>query len=157
MEKFLENIFEAEKTIKTADHMVYITFPLVKDKRLLLKVIQEIKKAIALCINSILQYEYVHKRISLYKDPKSNFNTFKEKCAKRYSIRNNELSLIIELFDFVKKHRESPFEFVKEDRVVILSNGLKPTTLNLEKTKEFLSLAKNILTKIKENYGKDSF
>ncbi|MEX0920406.1 MAG: hypothetical protein WDZ69_02375 [Candidatus Pacearchaeota archaeon] len=155
MDKFLENISKAEGTLRNTDHMVYITFPLIKDKRLLLKILQEIKNAVSLCITSILQYEYIHKRIKLYKDPKSNLRTFTERCAQRYNIREDEINNILELFDIIKKHNDSPFEFVKDDKVVILSNGLKPKTLTLEKTKEFLILAKNILKKIKEKYGKD--
>lgn len=154
MEKFLENLAAAEKTIKSADHMAYVTFPLVKDKRLLLKVLQEIKNAVTLCINSVLQYEYMYKRISLYKDPGSNFRTFVEKCAPKYNINQNELDLIMELFDFIKKHNESPFEFAKDNKVIILSNGLKPKTLTLEKIKEFLILSKTILKKVQENYKK---
>lgn len=150
MEKFLEKIEEAEKTIQTADHMIYVTFPLIKDKRLLLKVIREIKTAISNCVSSILQYEYLYKRITLYKDSKTNFKTFTEKCAQRYQISREEIKLILELFDFVEKHKESPFEFVREEKVVILSENMRPKTLTIEKTKEFLILAKNILRKTRE-------
>ncbi len=155
MEKFLENIIAAEKKIQTADHMIYVTFPLIKDKRLLLKILQEIKNAVTNCISSILQYEYLYKRITLYKDPKSNFKTFVEKCAPRYKITREEINSILELFDFMEKHRESPFEFVKDDKVVILSNGLKPKTLTVEKTKEFLILVKNVLRKTHETFKKN--
>jgi hypothetical protein len=150
MEKFLENIQEAERTIHTADHMIYVTFPLIKDKRLLLKVLQETKTAIANCINSILQYEYLYKRITLYKNSKTNLKTFIEKCSSRYGITKEEINSILELFDFVEKHKESPFEFLKDEKVVILSNNMKPKTLSIEETKEFLILAKNILRKTRE-------
>ena len=150
MEKFLENLQEAEKNFKTIDHILYVTFPLVKDKRLLLKIVQETKGVITHCITSILQYEYIYKRISLYRNSKENFKTFTEKCAPRYKISAQELSKISELFDFVDKHKASPFEFVKEEKVIILSENLNPTTLTLEKTKEFLLLAKEILRKTKE-------
>ncbi len=155
MEKFLENIIAAEKRIKTADHMVYVTFPLIKDKRLLLKIIQEIKNAVTEGINSILQYEYLYKRIILYKNPKSNFKIFIEKCAPRYQITREEINLILELFDFIEKHKESPFEFIKDDKVIILSNGLNPKTLTIEKTKEFLILVKDILRKTRETFKRN--
>ncbi len=150
MEKFLEKIGEAEKTIQTVDHIIYVTFPLIKDKRLLLKVIREMKTAISNCISSILQYEYLYKRITLYKDSRTNFKTFTEKCAPRYQINREEIKLILELFDFVEKHKESPFEFIREEKVVILSENMRPKILTVEKTKEFLILAKNILRKTRE-------
>ena len=43
MEKFIEYLAEAERIIKTADHLIYMTFPLVKDKKLLLKILSETK------------------------------------------------------------------------------------------------------------------
>jgi len=150
MNKFMEALASAEKNLRTVDHMVYITFPLIKDKRLLLKVIQELKRIITDCITSILQYEYLYKRISLYKDSQENFRTFTERSAPRYGITRDEIRTIRELFDFVDRHKESPFEFIKDDKLVILSENMKTTTLSLEKTKEFLQLTKEILKKTKQ-------
>lgn len=147
MEKFLENLVLAEKTIQTADHMVYVTLPLIKDKRLLLKILQEIKNAMALCINSILQYEYLYRRIALYKDSRLNFKIFIEKCVPRYGITKEEMNLIIDLFDFVEKHKESPFEFVKDEKLVVLSDNLRPRTMTVEKTKRLMIVAKSVLKK----------
>lgn len=150
MEKFLENLQKAEKSLQTADHMIYITFPLIKDKRLLLKILEEIKKSIAHCINSILQYEYLYKRISIYKDSRSNFRVFTEKCAPRYKITKEEINSILELWDVIEKHKESPFEFVKDNKIVILSTNLNPKIITVEKIKEFLMLGKSIIKKTKE-------
>lgn len=149
MEKFIEYLQKAEKIIKTSDHLIYVSFPLVKEKRIILKTISEIEIAIKNCINSILQYEYIYKRIRLYQDPKKNFETFKDKCAPRYNITEKDIELIIELFEIVKKHKQSDFEFVKEEKVVILSKNLKQETITIEKTKKFLELAKDILEKAK--------
>ncbi|MCX6746961.1 MAG: hypothetical protein NTU63_02380 [Candidatus Pacearchaeota archaeon] len=147
MEKFLENLQEAEKTIRIVDHIVYVTFPLVKDKKILIKMLLETKKAIANCINSALQYEYLYKRISLSKDPKINFDTFIKKCSLRFGITREETILIVHLFDLVKKHEESTMEFIKNGKIIILSDDLNPEIITLEKTKEFLNLAKQILRK----------
>jgi len=151
MEKFLEKLTEAEKIIKTTDHMVYTSFPMVKDKRLLLRVLSEIKSAITICITSILQYEYLYKRINLYKKPKENFRIFTEKCANNYMITREEIKIILELFEIVEKHKKSSMEFIREDKIIILSDKLEPKTLTLEKTKEFLETSKNILKKTRLN------
>ncbi|MFQ5532189.1 MAG: hypothetical protein ACE5ES_06245 [Candidatus Nanoarchaeia archaeon] len=150
MEKFLQNLQEADKIIRTIDHMFYVTFPLVKDKKLLLKIILEAKTAIKHLINSILQYEYLFKRATLYRDPKSNFKTFQQKCSKRYNISEQEISLILELFDIAEKHKQSSFEFIKNNKVVILSEDMSQKVLTVEKTKDFLNLAKGILQKTKQ-------
>ena len=59
MEKFLEYLEESGKRIATADHLLYVTFPLVKEKKLLLKILEEINSGLLNCLNSILQYEYL--------------------------------------------------------------------------------------------------
>lgn len=154
MEKFLQNLDEAQKIIRAVDHLVYVTFPLVKDKKMLLRIAVETKRAIALCINSILQNDYLYKRIRLYKDTKENFRTFREKCSLRYEISPDEISKIMSLFDLIEKHQKSPLEFVRNDKVIIMSENFYPETLTLEKTKEYVILAKNLLLKIEKNMKK---
>jgi hypothetical protein len=149
MEKFIENIYEAEKTIHTIDHMIYVTFPLVKDKKLLIKILLETKIALTKCINSILQYEYIYKRINLYKDGKSNFNTFEKKCAPRYGINKKDIEMILELFEIIKKHKESTMEFTKNEKIIILSENLKTKTVSIDKIKNFIVLSKKILKNTK--------
>ena len=73
MEKFLENLEKAKNITFTADHLIYVTYPLLKDKKLLLKILLETKNAIIYSLNAILQYEYLFKRIKLNTDPKINF------------------------------------------------------------------------------------
>jgi len=150
MDKFLENLQEASKIISTADHMLYVTFPLIKDKKLLLKILTDIKMALSKCISSILQYEYLYKRIKLYNNPKTNFKTFEEKCAEKYGVTKQDTKLILELFDIIEKHKKSSIEFMKNTKIIILSQNLQQKTITAEKIKEFLTLAKNILKKIKE-------
>ena len=155
MEKFLEHIQEAEKIIRTIDHMTYITFPIVQDKRILFKIISETKKAIVSCINAILQYEYLYKRINLYKSQESNFRTFRENCAPRYSITKEEIQMILELFEILYEHKNSQMEFLKDKKIIILSENYKIKMITLEKVKEFLNLAKKILKKSKDFFMKN--
>ena len=150
MEKFLEYLEESGKRIATADHLLYVTFPLVKEKKLLLKILEEINSGLLNCLNSILQYEYLFKKIKLYSDPKQNLEVFKQKCAPRFLITPAEVRSIIELFEIMKVHKKSPFEFVKDDKIVILSENMNQKIINLEKTKEFLASAKSVLEKTKK-------
>lgn len=149
MEKFLESLKEAEKKIRMADHMIYVTFPLIKDKRILLLLISELKKAIANCINAILQYDYLYKRISLYEDVKINFETFKSKSSKRFNITNQEIALIIKLFELEQNHKKSSMEFAKDNKIVILSEDMRQKIITLEEIKQFLQLSKDVLKKTK--------
>ncbi|MFH1801612.1 MAG: hypothetical protein ABH804_02135 [archaeon] len=153
MEKSLQYLQDAEKIIRTLDHLIYVTFPIVKDKRLLLKITIEMKTAVASCINAILQYEYLYKRIKLYQEPRENLRTFMEKCAPRYKITEEDTNLIKELFQLAEAHKQSPMEFVREEKIVIMSNSFHPHFLTIEKTKKFITMAKGVLSKAKKMFG----
>ena len=146
-EKFDESIEKAKKALQTADHIAYITFPLVKDKRLLLKTVDELYNVMLNIVNAILQYEYLYKRINLYKDPQENFRIFREKCALRFSLTSDELGSIVNIFKLAMQHKQSPFEFMQREKVVIMSNNLHTETITLEQIKKYLTNAKSLLLK----------
>lgn len=150
MEKFILSIDSASKTLQTADHMIYITFPLIKDNRILIKIFGEIYAAILGTINAVLQYDYAYKRIMLYNDAAANFKNFREKCAPRFGISQEEMARIIEIFKIMEGHKQSPMEFVKSDKFVILSDTLKTDIVTIEKLKEYLVLAKSMLQKVND-------
>jgi len=154
MEKFHQDLKEAIKALQIADHMTYVTFPLVNEQRLILKIFDEIYKSIIKCINAILNYEYMYKRIKLYTDNTENIRTFTQKCAKIYNLKNEQTKKILEILELNKKHKQSVMEFVKRDRIVILSDSLKTQTLDIHTVKDYLLVAKELLmqtnNKIKE-------
>src|SRR3989344_166204 len=129
MEKFIEYLQEAEKKIKTADHLIYMTYAIIS------------------IISSILQYEYIYKRIDLSKDAKINLQTFINNCAPSYDITDIEIKTIKEIISLSELHRKSVMEFLKNDKIVILSEYLQPEILTLDKNKEFLLISKQILRK----------
>lgn len=145
-EKFILSLEKARKSLEMADHLTYMTFPLVKENRLLLKVLDELYLSVLNTINSILQYEYAYKRIQIYKDAKENFRTFMD-LAEKYKISQEQLKNLIEILNLGEKHKRSPFEFVKNDKIVIMSDNLKTATLNLEKIKRFLLETKDFIRK----------
>lgn len=147
MEKYIENLNKAATMLQTADHMLYMTYPLIREKRLLLKILNETYLVVLNVVNSILQYEYVHKRINLYKSARENFSVFKNKCAERYSITPEQVQQVGLIFELAEKHKNSPFEFVRNNKVVIMTNALKTDTITVEKMKEFIILSKDILRK----------
>lgn len=147
VEKFIENLNKAASLLQTADHLVYLTYPIVREKRLLLKVLNEIYLVIVNIANSILQYEYFNKRINLYHNASDNFFVFKNKCAPRYGISPEQIKKIEEIFDLAEKHKNSPFEFVRNDKIVIMTDAMKMGTLTVEKIKEYVFLSKDLLRK----------
>lgn len=150
MQKILQNIQESEAHVKTADHLIYSSFPLLKEKRILIKAIHEINSAIKKTINSILQYEFSSKRIKIYTDPKKNFKTFVKQCSESYKITKDELKKIVKISAISRAQKDSPMEFLKNQKVVIFSTKMDPKQIEIEEIKDFLLVAKSILKKTKE-------
>jgi len=153
MEKYEESLEKAGKAIETADHMIYVTYPLIKEKKLLLRILDEIYQGLLAVINAILQYEYAYKRISLYNNSRDNFQTFRE-ISLGYKISEDQLSRIIEIFKLAERHKKSPFEFSKGEKIVIMSDGMKTDTLTLDSVKFFLLETKDILRKARDVIGR---
>ncbi len=149
MEKIFENLEKSEKSFQTASHLLYVTYSLVRDKNLLLKILTEIKIGIASCINAILQYEYLYARIRLSSNSQINFKTFIEKCYSRYNLSETDIKRIKKIFDLVEKHKKSPFEFSKQEKIVILSENMNSEIITLEIIKGFLETFKKILENAK--------
>ncbi|MBI2124543.1 hypothetical protein HYT92_02015, partial [Candidatus Pacearchaeota archaeon] len=94
-----------------------------------------------------LQYDYVYKRISLYKNPRENFETFRRKSAPRLNITDDEVKSIVEVFRLVSEHKNNPMEFIRKEKLVIMSSNLHTAVVSVEMIKKFLSDAKSMLSK----------
>jgi hypothetical protein len=149
MEKHLESLKNAITKLRIADHIVYTTYPLIKDKRLLLKALDSIYESIVFTINSILQYDYLGKRIALSSNPKENFETFLNKSAKNYNIPPVDLQELIDFIKMIENHKKSAMEFARKEKIVILTKDLKTTHIDLEKMRSYLNLGRKMLEKTK--------
>jgi hypothetical protein len=147
--KYIENLQKAIKELKIADHMIYVTYPVIKDKRLLIKALEQVYNSVISLINAILQYDFYWKKIRLSPEASVNFDIFITKSSKNYNISQNEISEIIELILLMESHKKSPMEFLRKEKIVIMSDSLKTNTLDVEKMKRYLNLAKRLIEKIK--------
>ncbi|MDO8517180.1 MAG: hypothetical protein Q7S33_03580 [Nanoarchaeota archaeon] len=149
MEKWLENLEKSKQHIKTAENMAYITFSLLKENRLIIKILSELYESSNYLITALLQYESSIGKINIYKDPILNLRTFKEKIAPKY-FNIEDAKQLVRIFELEKKHRQAPVEFIRKDKFVILL-GDKYETLTILEIKEFLSTLKKMLIRLKLN------
>jgi hypothetical protein len=68
MQQYQEDLKQAIRHLQIADHITYVTFPLVNEKRLLLKIIEEINLAIIHSLNCMFNYKYPKEPIDLKKE-----------------------------------------------------------------------------------------
>ena len=145
--KFVDSLIEAEKQWRSADHLIYITLPVVKDTRLLLRALDSINKSVTLSISTILKFEYLYKRVELSADSGKNLETFFKKCAGRYGLNEQDNKDLKRILFLGKKHKESGFEFSKYRKVVILDDNLTVDEVTDGQIKEFLKVSRKIIEK----------
>jgi hypothetical protein len=142
MEEFRKLVLEANRKLRLADHMAYITYPMLKETKLLLTVLDNLDKSLKASLNAYLHYERLYKRISPYPDDlKTKLEIFERGPAKRYNLQNYS-KLIIEVNNILKKHKESPMAFVKKDKLVICNRDYRMKVLEIADAKNYLAKAK---------------
>ena len=147
--KFANSLIEADDLWERADHLVNIIFPVVKDPKLLIKALEALYKCVTDVISAILKFEYVYRGIELSDDADTNLNLFFEKCMKRYGIGDNKT--IKEIIELGKKHKESGFEFSKNEKFVIFDDS--PIEISREKMRSYLTLTKRLLESTHRNFS----
>jgi len=147
-EKYKEYLKESARHLQIADHMTYITFPLVNEKKLIIKIFEEIFKSVKNSINSAIHFEFKNKNIILSNQEEENIKNFIENLAKNYEINEKEINKILEIIEIEKKHEESSMEFVRKEKLVMMSDSLNIKTLTIENIKDYLTIAKNIFLKV---------
>lgn len=151
--EFIDGLIEVEKQIGSADHLVYVTFPVVKDPKLLLRGLESAHKALAGCISLILKFEYLYKRVELSADKGENMKTFYKKCANSYGLDEHGQNLVREIMFLAKKHKDSGLEFSKSGRIIITDDELGTYELSFDKMKGFISLLKELLKNTNRKFG----
>lgn len=144
MERYQEAREYAKRKIKIADHMLGVTFPLVKDPRLLLAIIENIFLAYTNSIAALLHYERLYKRIPPFRDDsfESKFNMFRERCVIKHKIDKSYLTEIQDIKDIIVAHRKSPVEFKRRDMLVICSDNYRMKTIGVYDLQKYLDKAK---------------
>ena len=151
--RFFDSLIEAEKRWQNADHMVFVTYRVVKDSKLLTRALESVYNSVVLSVSTILKYEYFHKRISLSQNTGKNLDLFFRKCAEKYGLNARDREVINDLIIIGRKHKESGFEFSKRNKIIILDDNLGMSELSVDRIKEFLEVGKRIIIKARENFG----
>ncbi|MFH1588942.1 MAG: hypothetical protein ABIB43_00030 [archaeon] len=143
MEDFQLAREKAVKNIRVADHMLIMTFPLVKDPKILLAVLENIYQSLTSSMDSLLFYERTFKRIPAFQDSfESKFNVFKDKLVPKHSINKEYSELIRSIRELLVEHKNSPVEFSRGDRFVICSSNYRMKTITVADMKKYIAKTK---------------
>ena len=149
MEKCKTALAEAKHYLKIADHMLIITYPLVKDPKIMVAVIENIFLSFTKAMGAILYYERYNKRIPPFHETfESKFNMFRLKIVNKYKIKKDYVKLIEDIKSIILEHKKSPIEFIRKELFVICSKDYKVSTLSVKSMKTYVSKAKLFIADI---------
>ncbi|MDP6548172.1 MAG: hypothetical protein QF917_04415 [Candidatus Woesearchaeota archaeon] len=156
MEKFQELREQAKKKLQLADHILTMTYPLVKDSRLLIAAVENLFLAFTNGMNSVLYYERTFKRIPPFPDNfTSKFELFKDKCAKRYEIDSEYLKIIRDIKEIIIAHKKSPVEFSRKENFVICNGDYRMRSISSNELKAYVEKAKLFIKTVSTIVSKD--
>jgi hypothetical protein len=157
MEQFQVAAEQARKSIKVADHMLIMTFPMVKDPKILLSVTENIFAALTNSMSSLVYYERLFKRVPVFQeDFDSKFNIFKAHLVGRYNISREYLNIIQEIREILAEHRKSPVEFSRGDRFVICSSNYRLKTIGVLELKRYIAQTKMFMSDMERLVNKNA-
>ena len=149
MEKFQIERELAKRKIKIADHIISVTYPLVKDTRLLLGVLENIYFALMHSVTAILEYDRLFKRIPPFQDDEiSKLNMFRARVSRRYNIDVSYITLIEGIKMIIYEHKKSPVEFARKDKFVICSDNYRMQAISIEQIKEYVQKTKKFIVEM---------
>ena len=144
------------KSIKLADHMLTITFPVVKDPKLLITILSNIYKSLDSSMSAIVYYDRLFKRIPPFTDEfDSRYTIFRNKSVRLYSIDQKYPMLINQIKTILDKHKKSPIEFVKNNKFVICNEEYKTDSIGVKDIKEFIAQTKEFNEVMEKIIGKN--
>ena len=150
MEQFQEARDRAQQRLRIADHMLTQTYPLVKDTKLLLAVIENIFLSLTSAMAALLYYERTFKRVGPFVDNFENkLLLFKQVC-KRYDLPKEHVFLIKNVKDLILAHKKSPVEFARKDCFVICGENYSMQTITTEKIKGYIMQSKELLSDVSQ-------
>ena len=149
MQEISDYLNKANKLIRTADHLTYVTYPLIKDNKLIITITENLADAMTNAINALLHYDKYYKRITyLPEDFRSRLEIFKLNCAPRYNISTIYLTLIRDLKDLQEARKKASMEFIRKDEYVITEKNFNIKTLTYQKAKDYVNLSKAFFDKV---------
>ncbi len=149
MEAYQRLLTEAKKKLSLADHMLFVTHPLLKDPKLLLAVMENLFLAQTHTMGALLYYERIFKRVQPFFDTfESKYRVFSEKCLERYNLDPDYLDFLRSIKEVLVAHKRSPIEFSRKDQFVICSEDYELKVLNISEIKELVAKTKQFYVDI---------
>jgi len=146
MQTTQELLNDANRHFRSADHIAYVTYPLLQDNKLIVAVLENLNNTALRIMEAVLQQEETNQE-----NFKGKYEIFKER-AKRYQIEEAEVKIIQELKSLSDQRKKSDMEFIRKDKYILWDpyKG-KLKELTMQSMKDYIIKIKPLLRKINAN------
>lgn len=151
MEHAKELLRDAQEKLLRADHLAFMTYPQVKEPKMLALVLENVDAVFSDCMEALLDYERMYKRISVVKgDFDSELRMLREHCLKRYGYPDRVANVISEVRFLAEKKKGCQMEFQRKDQYVLCSDSYRLDFLDIRKVSEYVREAGKFLERTLE-------
>ena len=130
-----------DQKTKAADHLLAVTYPVIKEPKLLILVIENVFYALNASIDAILEYENLFKKEYETKFDEK-YTMFKRKIVSKYDIKKETTEFIEKIKKIIDEHKKTAVTFIKKDKLIITDENYNLTKLSPDKCKKILHEAK---------------
>ncbi len=148
MTKLQNYVKDADQQLILAQHLLTKTYPLSGDLKVLLSVLQTIKRAQDNIFLAVLDNEFLRPKISPSSSFIVKFDRFSQLVLSKGLLEEKDLSVFKTVNEDWNYHNESSMEFVRGENVLMADNDFKIKKLNAERLKNNLSQTQLILRKL---------
>jgi len=149
MQRSKDALTKAQHYAKLANHILKITYPVVKEPKVLLLALENTFLASTNIIAAILYFERSTKTIPPFHDSfNSKLHVFSEKIAKTKGFSIEEYSYIEKIRDLLLFQKKSPVEFTRNEDFVLCSDEYDIEKITFEDTTKYLHKTTSLIKKI---------
>jgi len=151
MEKYQELYSNAKKEIEVTHHLLFVTFPLLKETKFLTAITNHIIKASKLALESLLEYKKHYKEIEPYPDNfAAQIDIYRTKLEKDLGLDLTYARLLTQLLEINKLDKETKVKFKRKQAYILTREDFSVITLDHDKVKRYANVSKRFI----EDVGK---
>jgi len=140
-------LHKAKQSFINADHMVFMTYPALKEPKLLAASVKSIEQALRSGLQALVKFDKDRKRIPPGASG-TDFALFQKHCLRRYQFPKELMQTFTDIKTLQKARKESPVEFTRKGKVIICSDNYTMKVIDEKMIKTYLKTTRNFLEKV---------
>ncbi|MFH0869281.1 MAG: hypothetical protein V1839_03575 [archaeon] len=145
-----ELLAKAKKEIEIADHLIYVTYQMVSEVKILMAISEHIINAAHAALESLLEFERYYKRLDAYHQSFAlEISIYRTKdIEKRHGFDPKFYRLLQKLMEIQKFDKTSIMRFKRGDRYILSTVDYQMSVLDLDNMKRYKYLTKKFIDSV---------